>query len=419
MKRTSIAALMVSVSLLTLAPGVRADGRLSMRLVDCYRLAELPAMKLVVRDQSTLVKMGITEMVDIDFSKEMGLFISLGPEKGNLEAIRIKAVNETDGKITVETQHYGFEALLNSTAKEPLLSYQFVVVPARKAPVEGFKSDIEPCEGLCAVSSLVPMNQVVSHNRLKERGKARDYRVTKVEEVNPMIKRLDWAESVAWYVGPKGDPKGIVCRLNTVKSGGGAQCQLEYHRGRYAPPSRARLREMTHRQIKTFKCPASLDLLAEGLRAAFGVQIAVSEDAAKQIHYGYVFKASNDEGMTDIAAIRKSEVRAERFRRYIDSDGKTFVCGDTGFLDTLDEVGKKGSIRWRKPYLKAYKEIEDLGRVTLACNELKLFQIRIECVKTTDVEELRKQTRRLARRVGIRLGDEALEAVTFSFRVKR
>lgn len=419
MTRASIVALMASVSLLTLAPAAQADGRLSMRRVDCYRLSELPAMKLVVRDQGTLIKMGVTEMIDIDFSKEMGLFISLGPGKGNLEAIRVKSVREADGKITVETQRYGFEELLASTAKEPLSNYQFVVVPARAAPVEGFKSDIEPSEGLYATSSLIPMSKTISYSRLKERGKARDYKVTKVQDVNPMIKRFDWVESVAWYVGPKGDSKGIVCRLSTVKSGAGAQCRLEYPRGRYAPPSKMRLRQMTHRQKRALKCPASLSLLAEGLRAAFGVSIATSENAAKQVHYGYAFKASADDGMIDIAAIRKSEVNPERFRQYVGSDGKTFVVGDTGFLDTLDEVGQKGSLRWRKPYLKAQKEIEGLGNVTLACNDLNLFQIRIENVKTTDIEALRKQTRRLARRVGIRLNDDAIKAATFSFRVKR
>ena len=413
MTRTLTCLAVGMATLLAAGPRAGADDTLPMRSVDCMVLRQLPAIRLVVRDEDTLMKMGVAGMIEIDFKKEMGLFVSLGPEKCNLAAITVKAVRKADDKLVVEMQEYGFTDLLK--AEGDLYSYQFVVVPASTLPVEGFVDEILPCPGLCAVSTLMKLKGKVAFKAFCDKAKARGYATGRVSELNPMIKRLGWLHSVAWDVGPDADPKGICCRFQTVKSGGGAQCYLEYLRARYVPPSRERLRQMTSRQRDAIVCPADEARIAAGLVGAYGIPPALSKKGAKQVTFGYVHYASRDEGMTDIGAIRKSDVNAETFRKYVKSDGKTFVTSGGNFIDTVDEVGQHGTLRWKKPYAKAEKEIDGVGRVTMAINELGLFQIRIENVKTTDVEELRRQTKKLARRVGCRFDDEVLEAARFSF----
>ena len=85
-------------------------------------------------------------------------------------------------------------------------------------------------------------------------------------------------------------------------------------------------------------------------------------------------------------------------------------------MGAVDEVGTGGSIRWRKPYVRARKTISGTGRVTMGyCDELKLFQIRIENIETTDEGALRTIARKQARRVGVRFDDADLAKARFSF----
>lgn len=412
MKRTLPFCLAIAATLVALSsPASAADRKLPVRVLDSYVLRQLPEIKIVIRNRETLIKMGLTDLMDIDFSKEMGLFISLGADK--VTGIEVKAVRQTDERIVVEVKEYGFEEMLAIT--KPVFPYQFVVVPSSELPVEGFVEDIAPCKGLCAVSTLVSVGKDLSFRDFRDRAKARGYEARKVAEPNPMIKRLEWMQSITWDVGPTSDPKGIRCRFRSVKSGGGAQCFLEYLRDSYAPPPKEMMRRMSWKQREAIECPASEEKIADGIVAAYQIPRHLAEKAARQVAFGYNHVASEDEGLTDIPAIRKSEIQVDKFRNYINSDGTKFVSSGGNFIDEVDEVGKHGTIRWMKPYVKAENTVDGLGKVLLAYNELGLFQMRIEEVQTTSVDELRKEMKKLARRVGVRIDDDAMDAIQFSF----
>ena len=390
-------ALMVALA----AASARADQALSMRKADCFVLKRLPAIRLVVRDDDTLVAMGAKGLIDIDFTREMGLLVSLGPEKVNL-AVTIKQVKQCDDKLVVVTKELGFEDLLG--AEGQFYSYDFVIVPRSDLPVEGFVEDIPPCPGLCAVSSLIPVRRALSFKDFREKADARGYEATVVKDLNPMIERMGWLHSIAFNATRAGGPKNVTCRVMTVKSGEGTVAVIEL--GGYS------LGAGSKRMLK--QCPADQKKIRVGLTGAFDVKAAFCEKAAEQIVWGYV--NSKDPNEIHFPAIWKSEIDEERFRKHIKSDRKHFVSATGEFMGAIDEIGTGGSIRWRKPYVRARKTLDRIGHITMGyTDELNLFQIRIENTKTTDEEELRTTTSRQARRVGVRFDNEVLKKARFSF----
>lgn len=419
MKRAWVVLAMGVVMCLTVAWPAAAEGPMTMRQVDCIRLGQLPAMKLAVRSQEVLAKLGVGDMVQLDFTKEMGLFISLGADKASLEAIVVESVTEQGGKIVVATKKLGFQEMLAGSGSQTYRTYQFVVVPASKLPVEGFVEDIQPCAGLCVTSSLVLIEGEVTWPSFRERGEARGFKVKRVDAPNPMIMRLDYMDSVSWDIGPVDDPKGVRIRFFALKGGAGAQAAYEFARACYAPPQLPPppVSKAVRDAWKATKAPVQLDRLVQGVAAAYKTPVANAETAADQILQGYMNKTSEDAGRCDVPAIRKSDLDAASFRKFIQSDGKTFTTDL--FIDRVDEVGKIGAIRWTKPYFKAEQEIEGLGKVTLAYNENKLFQMKVEEVKTTNIDQLREHTEKMARRLGLRMTDEQVKALQFSFGVAR
>lgn len=408
MRRTIILAMLAAAAGLLPAASARADRALPMRTVDCYMFKRLPAMKLVVRNQQTLTAMCATGLVDIDFTREMGLFVSLGMEQQNLEGLAIKRVTEADDRITVETQTFTFEQLLES--EEEISAHHFVIVPKSDKPVEGFTEKIKPSKGLCAVSSLVAVAHETEFKDILEKAKARGYDARRVREDNPMIERLGWLDSVCWDAGPDADPRSVTVRFKSTKGGGGAICEVEILRWVGPKPKKERGKPL-------IRCPADEMRVILGIEAAYGLPRVFSERAARQVIELYGVKMES--GRHDIAAIRKSEINPERFRKFVQAEGKTFVTAGGNFIDQIDEIGKTGSLRWKKPYIKAERDVDGLGHVVMGFNELNLFQIRIEEVQTTDVDELRKETQRQARRVGVRMSDEAAEKMIFTFHVEQ
>jgi len=381
-----------------------ADGAPAMRKADCFAFARLPAIRLVVRNEDTLVAMGARGHVEIDFRREMGLFVSLGPEKVNLAAVTIKGVKTVEGKLVVETEELGFEQLL--AADGQFYSYDFAIVPRSELPVEGFVERIGPCPGLCAMSTLIPVSRALTFKDFREKGEARGYEVTVVSDLNPMIKRVGWLHSVAFDASRPGGPKHVTCRVMTVKSGEGSVAVIEV--------GGAPLGAGGKRAIK--ECPADKDKICAGLKGTFETRPYAYEQAAGQIVWGYV--NSKDSNEIHFPAIWEPEIDEERFRKHIKSDRKHFVSASGEFLGAVDEVGTGGSLRWRKPYIRARKTIAGTGGVTMGyCDELKLFQILIAGTKTADENELRDVARKQARRVGVRLDDEVTKAARFSFHV--
>lgn len=402
-----------------LAATQAAAGPMAMRHVDCLRLGQLPAMKLVVRSQEVLAKLGVGDLVQVDFAREMGLFVSLGADKDNLESIAIESVVEKDGKIVVAIKKIGFQEMLAATGATTFRSYQFVAVPASKLPVDGFVEDVEPCAGLCVTSNLTLIEGEVTWSSFHERGDSRGWTTKRVDAPNPMILKFEYMDSVAWDIGPAEDPKGIRVRFFALKGGAGAQACYEYTRSRYAPPPPplAGVSKAERAAWTATKAPVQRDLLIQGIAAAYKTPIANAEVAADQILYGYKAKTSETAGRCDVPAIRMSDLDAASFRKFIQSDGTTFTA--ESFIDSVDEVGKAGSIRWTKPYFKAEQEVEGLGKVTLAYNNLKLFQMKVEEVKTTNVDQLREHAQKMGRRLGLRLTEEQVKALQFSFGVAR
>jgi len=403
MRRFAVACLAVALAGAFGTPRAAADGG-ALRKVDCFAFARLPAIRLVVRNENTLVAMGAQGHVEIDFAKEMGLFVSLGPEKVNLGAIIIKGVKTVEGKLVVETKEMGFEDLLSANGQ--FYSYDFAIVPRSDLPVEGFVDRIGPCPGLGAMSTLIPVSRELTFKDFRERAEARGYEATVVSDINPMIKRVGWLHSVAFDASRPGGPRHVTCRIMTVKSGEGSVAVLELGGVVLgAGPKRA---------IK--ECPADKDKICAGLRGTFDTRDHAYEQAAGQIVWGYVHSKAPNE--IHFPAIWAPDIDEERFRKHIKSDRKHFVSAAGEFMGAIDEVGTGGSIRWRKPYIRARKTIVGTGRVTMGyCDDLNLFQILIEDTQTTDEAALRKLAQKQARRVGVRLDDEDLAKARFSFQV--
>jgi len=408
-----------AVLLAMAAPAARAES-LVLRHVECTRLAQLPALKLVIRTSEVLAKLGVGDAVNIDFSKEMAVLVTLGPGQSGMEAVRIEDVTQTDGKLTVAIRKIGFEELLAAADNQRYLSYDLVVVPNSTLPVEGFVEDVSPSPGLCATSSLVALSADVSWTSFRDRANSRGFEVKKVESSSMATGHLGNLDSVAWNIGPAEDPSGVRLRLRALKGGAGAECDYEYEKAKYLPPP-APPRDAAKDQReawKNTKPPVQRNLLVAGLIAAYKTTPGNAETAADQVLYGYLAKIDPNVGHVLIAAIRKSDLDVESFRKFIQSDAKTFRTD--GFIDTVDEIGKTGSLRWSKPYFKAELAVDGLGKATLAyCEELKLFQMKVEDVQTTKLDDLRRQAAKLARWLGLNLTDEQVQSLQFSFTVKR
>jgi hypothetical protein len=403
----------------TAAASANAESRV-LRHVECPRLAQLPALKLVVRSSEVLAKLGVGDGVALDFTKEMGILVSLGVGKDSVESTKIENVTEADGKITVAVKKIGFEEMLSGNGQQRYLSYDFVVVPASKLPVEGFVEDVSPSPGLYATSSLLVLNSGVTWVSFRDRANSRNFDVKKVESSSPATGHLANLDSVAWDIGPAEEPSGVRLRLRALKGGAGAECDYEYVKGKYAPPPTppANATKAQREAWKNTKPPVQRDVLIAGIVAAYKTTPGNAETAADQVLYGYMGKIDKDVGHVLIAAIHKSDLNAESFRKYIGSDAKTFRT--EAFLDTVDEVGKNGSLRWSKSYFKAETTIDGVGKVTVAyCEELKLFQMKVDDVQTTKIADLRQQAAKLAGWLGMNLSDEQIQSLQFSFAVKR
>ncbi len=402
MKRTLVVSSFVA--LLLFVPHVCAAANLSMRTVESPVLKSMPAMKLVIRSEDTLRMLGLAGRLDIDFENEMGIFISLGGERQNLEAVEIKSVRDTGEKLVVETKKYGFGDMLDMEEKMP--PFHLVAVPKSDLPVEGFPDQVEPCEGLCAVSSLLPVKREVTYLDFRDKGMNRGYEVEKEKPGSALLKSHEWLHSVAFFAGKGNHLRSVRLRILSLKVGARAAVEIEI-----CGPG-----IQTRKPSGGYICPASRERLEEGLGAAFDIADRFIRKAAYQVEWLYENPKTHKPRLI-LPAIGKSDINVEKFRKWAGCDGTTYRCLRETSIGTLEEVGERGSVRWIPPYYSARKKVEGVGTVVGRYSTFNLFQLKVEDVEATDEETLRKQLKEIAHDLGVRFEDDALESVKFTFRV--